>query len=221
MKIGVELNGIVRDINTQILKYYKKDINKDFDDENVDLNVVDFVNKLDFGGKKKRDEFLYVDYPYEVFGCARVMSRNLASKINNWMLSFENREENVEIVFFSTNEVALTIQSTYYFLSKIGCRVREMYFPKSSKEIWDVCDVIITQNENIVNSAPKDKKVILIEKNDNDNLKENVDYSYESLNDIINDEFFLKKLDKRARKHYSFNRIIKKIKNFLIVNGKI
>ena len=43
MKIGIELNNIVRDINKQIVKYYKKDIDKSFDDKNVNYNVLNII----------------------------------------------------------------------------------------------------------------------------------------------------------------------------------
>lgn len=211
IKIGVELNGIVRDINTQIVKYYTKDINKGFDDETVNKNVVNVAYDLDFGSKKKREEFLYVDYPYEVFGCARVCSKNLATKINNWLVEFENIEdEDYELVFFSTNENALTIQSSYYFLSKIGCRVREMYFPKDSSKMWDICDVIITTNKNVINSKPNGKRSVLIEKDDNKELVDSSDFVYENLASIIESETFLNDIKTISTKNVGLkNKILK------------
>ena len=195
IRIGIELNGIVRDINNQIVKYYKKDIDKAFDDEMLDKNVVNIINSLNFESMKKTNEFLYVDYPYEIYGCAKTCERNLSTLINNWMLKFENTEyDDFELVFFSCDENGLTIQSTYYFLSKIGSRVREMYFPKDSKNMWDVCDVIITTRERIVREKPEGKVSVLIVKNDNMNLVELVDKSYEKLSDVINDEEFLPSL---------------------------
>ena len=38
MKIGIELNHIIRDVNSQMLKYYVKDIDKTFDEKKVDKN---------------------------------------------------------------------------------------------------------------------------------------------------------------------------------------
>lgn len=215
VKIGIELNGIVRDINSQIMKYYVKDINKEFDETSVDKNVVNVSKYLDFGGKKKKEEFLYVDYPYEVFGCARVCERNLANSINNWLVKFENIEdEEYELVLFSTNENALTIQSSYYFLSKIGCRVREVYFPKDSSKMWDICDVIITNNKNVVDSMPEGKKVVLIATNDNTSLKKKSNFVYNSLGEIIKDENFLPSIasEKPIKQDSLFTRIKNKIK---------
>lgn len=195
MKIGIELNNVLRDINSQILKYYKKDINKEFDDKNIDKNVTNFIDKIKFSSKKAKSDFMYVDYPYEIFGCAKTMQRNLSVMLNNLIASFSDiDDENYELCLFSLKEKGLSIQSTYYFLSKIGSRAREMYFPKKGEEMWDKCDVIVTTNKHIVNSKPVGKKVVLIKTNDNQQLIEKCDYVYDSLFDLLSDTEFLSKV---------------------------
>lgn len=195
MKIGIELNNVVRNINKQIIKYYKKDINKSFDDENVDYNVLNIIDTLNFKSNKDKFEFMYVDYPFEVFGCAPTMHRNLSVTINNWLVDLSNKEDDkYEVKLFSLKEEGLSIQSTYHFLSKIGCRVREMLFPKDGKDMWDKCDVIITTNERIVYNKPKEKVVVLINTNDNKLLQNSADLTYDSLMDVITDEKFIDKV---------------------------
>jgi hypothetical protein len=212
MKIGIELNNIVRDLNKQVIKYYKKDINQSFDDKNVNYNVVNIVDLIEFKSKKAKFEYMYVDYPYELFGCAPTTHRNLAVTINNWLVSLSNKEDDkYNIKFFSLKEEALSIQSTYYFLSKIGCRVREMFFPKDGIEMWDKCDVIVTLNERIIENKPKDKVVVLIKKDDNIDLQNKVDLVYDSLFDLINDEEFFKKV--REINGVKKTSLIQKIKN--------
>ena len=194
MKIGIELNNIVRDINKQIIKYYKKDIDKSFDDKNVNYNVTNIIDIIDLKSKKAKFEYMYVDYPYEIFGCAPTMHRNLAVTINNWIAELNNKEDDIyDIKLFSLKEEGLSIQSTYYFLSKIGCRIREMFFPKDGKDMWEKCDVIVTLNERIIDNKPEGKVVVLINKDDNENLQNKVDLKYDSLMDLITDtEFFNK-----------------------------
>ena len=213
MKIGIELNNIVRDLNKQIIKYYKKDINQSFDDKNVNYNVTNVIDSIDFKSKKAKFEYMYVDYPYEIFGCATTTHRNLAVTINNWLISLGNKEDdNYDVKLFSLKEEALSIQSTYYFLSKIGCRVREMFFPKDGVEMWDKCDVIITLNERIIDNKPEGKVVVLINKDDNNNLQEKVDLHYDSLVDLINDTDFINKVRQiEGVKKTSFLQKIKKI----------
>ena len=213
MKIGIELNNIVRDLNKQIIKYYKKDINQSFDDKNVNYNVTNVIDSIEFKSKKAKFEYMYVDYPYEIFGCATTTHRNLAVTINNWLISLGNKEDDkYDVKLFSLKEEALSIQSTYYFLSKIGCRVREMFFPKDGVEMWNKCDVIITLNERIIDNKPEGKVVVLINKDDNNNLQEKVDLHYDSLVDLINDTDFINKVRQiEGVKKTSFLQKIKKI----------
>ena len=213
MKIGIELNNIVRDLNKQIIKYYKKDINQSFDDKNVNYNVTNIIDSIDFKSKKAKFEYMYVDYPYEIFGCATTTHRNLAVTINNWLISLGNKEDDkYDVKLFSLKEEALSIQSTYYFLSKIGCRVREMFFPKDGVEMWNKCDVIITLNERIIDNKPEGKVVVLINKDDNKNLQGKVDLYYDSLFDLISDTEFINKVKQiEGVKKTSFLQKIKKI----------
>lgn len=213
MKIGIELNNIVRDLNKQIIKYYKKDINQSFDDKNVNYNVTNIIDSIDFKSKKAKFEYMYVDYPYEIFGCATTTHRNLAVTINNWLISLGNKEDDkYDVKLFSLKEEALSIQSTYYFLSKIGCRVREMFFPKDGVEMWNKCDVIITLNERIIDNKPEGKVVVLINKDDNKNLQGKVDLYYDSLFDLISDTEFINKVRQiEGVKKTSFLQKIKKI----------
>ncbi len=212
MKIGIELNNIVRDINKQIIKYYKKDIDKSFDDKNVNYNVTNIIDVIDLKSKKAKFEYMYVDYPYEIFGCAPTMHRNLAVTINNWIGELNNKEDDVyDIKLFSLKEEGLSIQSTYYFLSKIGCRVREMFFPKDGKDMWEKCDVIVTLNERIIDNKPEGKVVVLINKDDNENLQNKVDLKYDSLMDLITDTEFFNKVRSISNTKETVFQKIKKI----------
>lgn len=212
MKIGIELNNIVRDINKQIIKYYKKDIDKSFDDKNVNYNVTNIIDVIDLKSKKAKFEYMYVDYPYEIFGCAPTMHRNLAVTINNWIAELNNKEDDVyDIKLFSLKEEGLSIQSTYYFLSKIGCRIREMFFPKDGKDMWEKCDVIVTLNERIIDNKPEGKVVVLINKDDNENLQNKVDLKYDSLMDLITDTEFFNKVRSISNTKETVFQKIKKI----------
>lgn len=213
MKIGIELNNIVRDINFQLVKYYKKDIDKTFDDENFDYDITDVLSKLKFKNKKAKHEYVYIDYPYEIFGCANTMSKNLSVAINNWLIYLHNLEDDkYDVCAFSENEESLTVQSTYFFLSKIGCRIREMFFPIKIDEMWDRCDVIITKNKKLVKNKPEGKVVVLINNNDNSKLKKDCDLSYDSLLDLINDEKFIDKVNIIRNYKPKFN-LVRKIKS--------
>lgn len=224
IKIGIELNGIIRDINKQYLKYYVKDIKPDFDDTNVNLNVTNLIDELKFDSKALKEQFIYEDYPYELFGCAAPMSRNLHTFINGWIHDLY-WDKDIDVSFFSLGEDELTIQSSYFYLSKSGSRIRKIIFPINTKEVFNEFDVIITINKELLDEKRKDKIMILIKKDDNKEYELKTDYVYENLEDLINDKDFvdnIKKQIKKINKHESiFGKINKYFKEKIYGKSKL
>ena len=125
------LNHVVRNINKQLIKYYKRNFDNSLDDENIDEVKENVIEKyIHFDSKQEFLQFIYEDYPYEIFGCANPIERNLPTKINNWMYNLTNFEdEEINVIYYSMNEDALTIQSTYFFLSKNWRKSKNGHFP--------------------------------------------------------------------------------------------
>ena len=193
LTIGVELNHVVRNINKQILKYYAKEFDPSMDWEELD-DKVDVIEKYtNFKSKFEKNNFIYIDYPYEIFGCANTMEKKLAVRITNWLSDITNIEdEDIRIIFYSLDEDALTIQSTYFFLSKIGARVRKVIFPKTIDELWEECDAVITaRNEFFERETPEGKKVVLINRDFN---KEHKDEAFLNYDNVIDDNNFFNKI---------------------------
>ena len=196
LTIGVELNHVVRNINKQILKYYAKEFDPSMDWEELD-DKVDVIEKYtNFKSKFEKNNFIYIDYPYEIFGCANTMEKKLAVRITNWLSDITNIEdEDIRIIFYSLDEDALTIQSTYLFLSKIGARVRKVIFPKTIDELWEECDAVITaRNEFFERETPEGKKVVLINRDFNKEHKDEAFLNYDNLSDVIDDNNFFNKI---------------------------
>lgn len=201
LTIGVELNHVVRNVNKQLLKYYQKEFDPSLEIDELD-DKVDVINKyMKFKSKKQKYDFIYIDYPYEIFGCAGTSENKLAAKITNWLVNISNiEEEDIRIVFYSLNEDALTIQSTFFFLSKIGARVRKVFFPKNVKEVWDECDVVITANNQLFEEeTPENKKIVLIDREFNKENQEKAFLHYGSLSEVIDDNNFLKQFINETR----------------------
>lgn len=196
LTIGVELNHVVRNINKQILKYYAKEFDPSMDWEEMDDKCDIFEKYCKFNSKYEKNNFIYIDYPYEIFGCANTAEKKLAVKITNWLSEITNIEdEDIRIIFYSLDEDAITIQSSFFFLSKIGARVRKVIFPKSINEVWEECDVVITaRNQFFEEETPEGKKVVLINREFNEQNKENAFLNYDNLSDVISDNNFFEKL---------------------------
>ena len=216
MKIGIEINTVIRDINSQMLKYYIKDIDKHFDDSLIDLNKISIIDDLKFPSKKAKEDFLYVDYPFEIFGCAKTSHRNISPMFNKWMDDLENERVKYDVSLFSLKENALTIQSSFHFLSKIGSRVRSVFFPKDGKNMWENFDIIITTNERIVKNKPDGKVVILIQTSDNKHLFRKSDFVYASFYDFLLDKSCLKLAKKRIKKVSWFGKIKNVFRNLTV-----
>lgn len=198
LTIGIELNHVVRNINKQIIKFYIKENSLDVNIDDIDDKDDVFETFAKFNSNYEKSNFIYIDYPFEIFGAASTVEKKLPTKITNWLTDISNIEdEDIRIIFYSLNEEALTIQSTFFFLSKIGTRVRKVIFPKSIEEVWDECDAVITaRNEFFEKEIPQDKKIVLINRPFNEEYKEKSFLNYDNLSDVISDTDFFKKLKK-------------------------
>ena len=196
LTIGVELNHVVRNINKQILKCYAKEFDPSMEWEEMDDKCDVFEKYCKFKSKYEKNNFIYIDYPYEIFGCANTSEKKLAVKITNWLSEITNIEdEDIRIIFYSLDEDAITIQSSFFFLSKIGARVRKVIFPKTINEVWEECDVVITaRNQFFEEETPEGKKVVLINREFNEQNKEKAFLNYDNLSDVISDNNFFEKL---------------------------
>ena len=193
--IGVELNDVVRDIKKQMLKYFKKEFGSDYDPDDIESSE-DIFEKgyIKFNSKKDEKNFIYIDYPYELFGCAKPMEKNLPTKINQWLTDMSNiDDEEFRVIYFSMDEEALTIQSSFFFLSKIGTRVREVLFPQNIDEIKGKFDFVVSANNDIINKLGENGvKTIKIKKDWYTETK--CDFEFDSLSDVVDDENFLNKI---------------------------
>ena len=197
MTIAIDINDVIRDFTRQFIKYYQKVIDPSFEIEYDDVNDFEFTNIfpfLDENGNVDINQyyrFKYEDCAFEIFGRADVMERKLPSDFNLWTQNtLKNFEaDNIpEVIIVSPFEMNLSIQSTLSFLSRIGVRVREYYFPLDSQTIWDKCDVLITANPNLIKNKPEGKTVLKINAPYNKEVEALTEYTFDSLCDIIHDE---------------------------------
>lgn len=194
LRIGIELNDVVRNINKQYLKYYQKVFDHSLDIDEID-DKKDVLSILKFENQKEKDEFIYTDYPYEIFGCADSMEKNLAAGMRAWTERLTDIEdEDVRLAFYSLEEGGLTIQATYFFLSKLGTRARKVFFPIKTDEVWEECDVVITANEKLFNNVPEGKRIVLINREKNSEFKDRANLNYDSLVEIMEDDMFFSKI---------------------------
>ena len=201
MRLCITLDDVLRDKTVQIGKMYQKYINPDIDLEALDLSTNDFQNIFKFSSKKEYNKFLYEDYVFEIFAEANACEKTLDKQLNLWLLEQENNEKKkkkLQVILSNPMEHNASIGFTYFFLSKMATRIREVFFPTDSQEIWNRCDVLVTAEPKLLANKPEGKTVIKIE---NDYNKEyEADFTYDSLSEFLRDKEIINTLDKKYSK---------------------
>lgn len=188
MKIAIDLNDVIRDFSDNFLRVYVTNYNHEYDTDEFELWSNDMQEVLPFKTKKAYQSFTYEDYAFDIFGKCDVCSRKLSVELNSWVNSLKDfdLDEPIDMMVVSPFEFGESINYSYFFVSKLGCSIREVYFPIDSSTIWDKCDVLITANPKLLDSKPEGKKTIRIEKEYNKDSK--YDFTFKSLSEFLTNE---------------------------------
>jgi hypothetical protein len=183
MRIAISINEVLRDFIGQLAYTYNKYINEINIKENdvTNFNLIEFFK---FNNVDDLNKFLYLEAPLEIFGHADQLSDGLMNHFNNFLMDIEDDEEHeIELV---SKEVNKSIPSTFFFLSKTGCRANKIRFVKNSTKEWDGVDVLITANPDALINKPSGKLSIKIKASYNQDVK--ADFELDSILDFIKDE---------------------------------
>lgn len=186
MRIAIDINDVVRDFSNNFVRYYLEGYNREFDLSDFEFWTNDYTALFPFKSKQSYNNFVYNDYAFELFGKCGTCYRGLEQELNTWTeqtIKDIDTEEPIDIIFVSPMEYGLSIGNTYFFLSKLGTKVREVYLPIDSQTIWDTCDVLITANPNLLNTKPEGKVSVKIKAEYNNDSEAN--YSFNDLSGFI------------------------------------
>lgn len=195
MKIAIDLNDVIRDFSNNFIRYYIEGYNHEFDLDDFEIWSNHLNKVFPFKSDNAYTNFVYNDFAFELFGRCGVCSRNLEVELNDWTekkIKNIDTEEEIELMFVSTMEYGNSIGNTYFFLSKLGTKIREVYLPKDSTTIWDKCDVLITANPDLIEIKPEEKIVIKI--NTDYNKDAVADYSFSSFSSFLSNNDNIKVL---------------------------
>ena len=190
MKIGIEVNGVLRDTITKILQVYEKWYidnplieKKEGDFEYAiisDITSLNLSQHLKFQNEDEVYDFLYTEHCMEIFAHSPSVEMSTFIDFNDFYV--ENRDQH-EILIVS-DEIGKSKPATLFFLSKFGCQVEKVKFYSkiTIDSMWDEVDVLLTANPNLILEKPKDKIVVKYITNYNKNIKS--DYEIEKLKDF-------------------------------------
>ena len=166
LTIGITLDDVLRAKTAQIGKIYKKYIDSNINLEKLDFSTDNYTKIFNFKSKTDFIKFLYEDYVFEIFGEAGMVEKTLDKELNLWHIALNDDDEideEVKLILTNSREFNASIGYTYFFLSKMGTRIREVYLPEDYMTIWDKCDVLITADKKLLSKKPDNKISVKID----------------------------------------------------------
>lgn len=182
MIISVSINEVLRDFIGQLIYTYDKYIGE-VKVKETDITSFSLNNHFKFETVQDFNKFLYMESPLEIFGHADQVSDGIMNHFN--FLVQELKDEGVEVRLVS-REIDKSIPSTFFFLSKTGCRINNIHFISDSKNEWDDADILITANPDALAYKPDGK--ISVKINTTYNKNSLADYELDTILDFIKDE---------------------------------
>ena len=182
-RIGIEINGVLRDTIGKFTQVYEKHMIEESDDGNktyeIDLSgnteentvendfeykIISDVTSLELMSHfafKDSDElysFMYEDFVMQIFGHAGSTETFTFNELNDFYINF--RDE-YEIVIVS-DEMGRSKPASLFFLSKFGCLIENIKFYSNStlQNMWNGLDILVSANPKLIENAPNNKTVI-------------------------------------------------------------
>lgn len=168
----------------ELLNHYK------FDSKSIEMTKLESTEgvdytPIDFTPKQNLENFMYEEYPWQIFGAAEEYPGAMDT-INK--IQFIGLNSGLfDVILLSTHK-SKAISATYSFLGKHQSRIRKVQFVGSDSEKWNHCDAMVDIMPATFQTKPEGK--ISIKINHLFNQWDKADYSYDSVKEISNKDFF-------------------------------
>lgn len=172
MRIGIDLNGVLRDTLGKIEQVYDKFYLSNDDESDFKYEIIEPIDSLNllkhfkFPSDNDLYEFLYIEHPMEIFGHAPSVEYTGMNDLNDFYIDMR---DNHEIIIVS-DEIGKSKPATLFFLSKFSCLVENIkfYSEQTKNNMLDSIDVLLTANPDLL--LNEDKIVIKYEQIYNQNI---------------------------------------------------
>jgi hypothetical protein len=197
MRIGIELNGVLRNTLGKIEQTYQKFmIDKtdgiESEDEfeykiNKPIDSLEIKNHFSFKDDEELYSFLYEEFPMEIFGHAQSTEYSTFNDLNDIYFNLRNEHDFIII----SDEIGKSKPSSLFFLSKFVCEIEKIKFYSNStiNSMWNEIDVLLTANPYLLLDYPSDKTVVKYVTDYNKDIKS--EYEIEKIKQL---EEIIKKL---------------------------
>ena len=165
MEIYLSIDGVIRNTIQKFDYHYNEAYLADDvtfeEDNNFEYGVVEPIqndnlfNSHKFQSKEEFENFLFIEYPIEIFGHAGLSYSTTFTDLHK--LIYENPQHNFTLI--GLDELGKTKPATLFFLSKNGFLGNNIKFSKTSNldELWNQCDIWVTDNKSVLDSTPNNK----------------------------------------------------------------
>jgi hypothetical protein len=182
-RIGIEINGVLRDTIGKFTQLYEKHMidEDDHDGKTFELdisgNTEELVSKEEFEYKILSDvtslnlmdhfrfndeeelySFMYEDFAMQIFGHAGSTETFTFNDLNEIYVKYRDNNE----LLIVSDEIGKSKPASLFFLSKFGCQLEKVKFYSNSTKnsMWNEIDVLLTANPDLLLEKPKDKIVV-------------------------------------------------------------
>ena len=185
MKIGLEINEVIRAFNYQLEYVFNKYIGvteeTQVDIEKNPVLSLDLIKYFPFPKEDDLLKFLYRDASLEIFGHADMLYENINTHLNNFVMDMRDFYD--ADVYIIGKEGMSAIPSTLFFLSKLACKVENIKFVTKYEDMWGDMDIFITANPNTLKLKPEGKTTIKI--NTTYNADSEADYTFDTVTEFF------------------------------------
>jgi hypothetical protein len=194
MRIGITIDGVIRDFITKFEsvydKYYPIELEEGEEQPKRDINTLNLLDHFVFtGGTDELNKFLYIDASLEIFGHAGETKLNSVEHLNQVHNLIEDMGHTPIVI---SKELNNSKPATLFFLSKLSSKVNNIIFVKDYEKKWDCADVLITADPTTLNLKPSDKISVKVINHYNKDC--NSDYTILDLKEILDDKKLLEKI---------------------------
>lgn len=217
MRVGISINGVLRNFFGQIEKTHTKYFNPEDGEEifiqdydlnkwisfpkeeivrqeiefNPNFNEKEFIkSESDFELQEVAEEEITVeDFVYDKC-CLEIFG--YADEVIDGAVKTINdlslHTVGKHSIIITSREAGRSVPATLFFLSKTGCMIQDIKFTMGTNDCWDFVDCMITDHPEILTSKPKDKITIKVEKSYNKDIES--DYSIKSVKELLELDLF-------------------------------
>ncbi len=194
MKVGITLDGVVRDFITKFEAVYDKYFPEELEEEEElperDINSLDLLDHFEFsGGTTELNKFMYVDAALEIFGHAGEVKLNSVEHLNQLHNLIEDLGHTPIVI---SKELNNSKPATLFFLSKLSTKINNIIFVRDYDKKWDHADILITANPETLKSKPTGKISIKVINEYNKDIDS--DYTLVDLKELLDDRNTLEKI---------------------------